>query len=113
MPRLRRCGGTKTRLGHAANKAFAHIDITRVRPFEARAIMFRVVVLPHPLGPSSVTTSPLFMVSETSSTAVTSPKYFTKPFEFYIYHAVTPTWPRRAIALTMGDGAEREEQDDQ
>ena len=37
------------------------------------AIMRRVVVLPQPEGPSSVTSVPGSMVNETSSTAVTLP----------------------------------------
>ena len=37
------------------------------------AIMRRVVVLPHPEGPSRVTSSPFSMRNETRSTARTSP----------------------------------------
>jgi len=37
------------------------------------AISRSIVVLPHPDGPSSVTSDPAAMTSETRSTAVTSP----------------------------------------
>src|SRR5215210_1159373 len=41
------------------------------------AIMFSVVVLPQPEGPTSETNSPSWIVSETWSTATTSPYIFT------------------------------------
>src|SRR5512135_2315044 len=53
------------------------------------AILFNVVVLPHPDGPRSVVSVPLLTVNETLSTARTLPKFLTNPsmmrslIEFY------------------------------
>ena len=43
------------------------------------AIMRRLVVLPHPLGPSNEKNSPSRMTMSTSSTATTSPKVLVMP----------------------------------
>src|SRR5262249_53092786 len=67
MPRLRRYGGTW----------LSGRPPSRISPAVADskpAIIMRVVVLPEPLGPSSVRNSPGGTVRETPSTAITGPK---------------------------------------
>ena len=62
MPRLRRCGGT----------SLTSVPLSAIEPAVSvsnPAMRFRVVVLPEPLGPSSVMNSPGSIVSEMSSTA--------------------------------------------
>src|SRR5438093_13279732 len=66
MPRLRRYGGT----------CVSRRPPSRISPAVADskpAIIMRVVVLPEPLGPSSVKNSPDATVREMSSTARTAP----------------------------------------
>src|SRR4030095_9232042 len=46
--------------------------------FSKPATMRKVVVLPQPLGPSSVTTSPCSTLNDTLSTAVSLPKILTR-----------------------------------
>src|SRR6266481_3056502 len=69
MPRLRRYGGTRV----------SRRPPSRISPAVADskpAIIISVVVLPEPLGPSSVRNSPDATVRETSSTASTAPNVF-------------------------------------
>ena len=71
MPRLRWFGGTKSRRGAEATTRSRRVISPasgRSRPATSR----RVVVLPQPLGPSRVKTSPRRMDSETESTAAAS-----------------------------------------
>ena len=55
---------------------------SRTRPVSGisnPAIILRLVVLPHPLGPSSEKNSPSRMTTSTLSTATTSPKRLVMP----------------------------------
>src|ERR1700730_9084279 len=73
MPRLRRFGATKTRRGTEATTRPRNVispPSGRSRPATRR----KVVVLPQPLGPSSVNTSPRRTSSAARSTAGWEPK---------------------------------------
>src|SRR5215470_7115469 len=69
MPRLRRYGGTRVS-GRPSSMISPAVGDSKP------AIIRRVVVLPEPLGPSSVRNSPGATVRETPSTAITDPKVF-------------------------------------
>src|SRR5215471_1459568 len=69
MPRLRRYGGTRV---SGRPSSMISPAVADSKP----AIIMRVVVLPEPLGPSSVRNSPGGTVRETPSTAITGPKAF-------------------------------------
>src|SRR5215475_7946135 len=69
MPRLRRYGGTRV---SGRPSSMISPAVADSKP----AIIMRVVVLPEPLGPSSVRNSPGATVRETPSTAITGPNAF-------------------------------------
>jgi hypothetical protein len=62
MPKLRRSGGSGV-IGVSSSRMSPAVGCTKP------AIAIRIVVLPDPDGPSSVTNSPRSIVSVTSSTA--------------------------------------------
>src|SRR5919197_5527416 len=73
MPSARFSGGTLIRRS-AEYTVRCSISTLPASGFSKPATMRSVVVLPHPLGPSRVSTSPCRTPNETSSTAVTRPK---------------------------------------
>src|SRR5262245_51153135 len=78
MPRLRWCGGTKSRRpGEATRRPRRLISPPSGR--SSPATRRSVVVLPQPLGPSSVNSSPRSIWSETPSTAAIEPKSLVTP----------------------------------
>src|SRR5881397_1336106 len=87
MPRLRLCGGTKSRRETEATSRPRRV-ISPPSGSSSPATRRRVVVLPQPLGPSNVNTSPRSTSSEARSTAWTAP-----------YDLLTPS-SRRTVSLT-------------
>src|SRR3989454_4345082 len=78
MPRLRLCGATKTRRGTEATTR-PRSAISPASGCSSPATRRRVVVLPQPLGPSSVKSSPRSTSSEAPSRACTAPKTLVTP----------------------------------
>src|ERR1017187_10544167 len=72
MPRSRRQGG-KVSTGLPARWMPPASGVTKP------PIMFSVVVLPHPLGPSSVTNSPCRTIRSIGPTVTEAPKCFVRP----------------------------------
>src|SRR5712691_11861168 len=66
MPTLRRCTGTRV-IGRSSR------NISPASGCSSPAIIRKVVVLPHPLGPSSATMLPGSIVNDRRSTALVSP----------------------------------------
>src|SRR3989475_6905770 len=78
MPRLRLCGATNTRAGTEATTR-PRSAISPASGCSSPATRRRVVVLPQPLGPSSVKSSPRSTSSEAPSRARTAPKTLVTP----------------------------------
>src|SRR3954454_20343588 len=72
MPRSRRNGG-KVSTGRPARWMLPESGVTNP------PIMFNVVVLPQPLGPSRVTNSPCFTTKSIGPTVTEAPKRFVRP----------------------------------
>ena len=71
MPKLRRLGATKMRFSEA-NTTRPSTSIEPDRGRSSPAIDRSVVVLPQPLGPSSVNSAPSGTSNDTSCTALTT-----------------------------------------
>ena len=76
MPRFRLCAGTST-FSVALEMSLSPTWTSPPSGVSKPAMMFKVVVLPQPLGPSRVSSLPLGTSKETPSTAVTSPNLLT------------------------------------
>src|SRR5256885_349797 len=96
MPRPRFSGGTNTaRAGAVIGRPLT--ETSPASPSSSPAIIRSVVVLPHPLGPRSVTHSPSCTSKVTASTASTSPKRLLKPLTAILVSNSPPSLspPRR------------------
>src|SRR5215471_1863168 len=106
MPRLRRFGGRNTRRGTEATTRPRRVISPasgRSRPATRR----RVVVLPQPLGPRRVTTSPRRIRSDAPSTAGASPNALLTPSRARTVSAlpgsVAPTAAPRLLHHRLGE----------
>src|ERR1700716_3805778 len=77
MPRLRLSAGMSIFAGGSTNVVASQRIVPR-SGFTKPAIDSSVVVLPHPLGPSSVNSSPSATLKLTSSSTTFSPKRFVR-----------------------------------
>ena len=102
MPMSRFSGGTLMRRLVATTTRPA-ISTSPALGFSKPATMRNVVVLPQPLGPSSVTTSPCSTLNETLSTAVILPKILTRflYFEKSLAHELPNTSISNGIRLSF------------
>src|SRR5262245_45369375 len=91
----------------AGGSAVMSSPSTRTRPasgFSKPATTFRSVVLPEPLGPRMVRSSPGAMSSETPSSARTSPKRRVRPSTVSLPALSSPVWAANASSLLQHPG---------